>query len=82
MRAIRTLGIIALFYIGVVIVFEAGLILGQPEFDDTFVITTMDQDGAKNDRVLVRNMSGGKLYASVNHWPRGWYHEAIANPDV
>ena len=24
----------------------------------------------------------GKLYASAHHWPRGWYHNAVANPEM
>jgi len=25
---------------------------------------------------------GGSHCASVNHWPRAWYHNALANPRV
>ncbi len=24
----------------------------------------------------------GKLYASAHHWPRGWYDNAVANPEI
>ena len=62
--------------------FESSLIFIQPEFDDTFVITTTDAQGQSTDRVLVRNVSEGRLYASVNHWPRRWYYQVLENPSV
>ncbi len=82
MRVLKILGILCLIYLAIVVVFESSLILFQPEFEDTFVITTTDEDGRPNNRVLVRNVSEGKLYASVNHWPRAWYYEALENPQV
>ena len=82
MKAYELVGIVFLVYVGIVVVFESGLGFGQPEFDETFVITTFDEAGQGTDRVLVRNVSDGKMYASVNHWPRAWYRRALANPEV
>ena len=71
-----------LAYAGLVVAFESALGFFQPEDESTFVITTTDEDGVSTDRVLVRNLSGGRLYAAANHWPRSWYNEALENPRV
>jgi hypothetical protein len=81
-RVAKTIGIALLAYVGLVVVFETGLGVLQPETEDTIVITTTDADGVSTDRVLGRDFAGGKHYASVNHWPRAWYHNALANPRV
>ncbi|MDH3645082.1 MAG: nitroreductase family deazaflavin-dependent oxidoreductase, partial [Gammaproteobacteria bacterium] len=54
----------------------------QPAGDTTLVITTLDGDKNANDRVLSRLESDGKLYVAANHWPRAWYNQALANPEV
>ena len=54
----------------------------QPTSGDTLVITTTDDQGISNDRVLARLESGGQLYVAANHWPRAWYRQALENPDV
>ncbi|GIT60457.1 MAG: hypothetical protein Ct9H300mP20_02840 [Gammaproteobacteria bacterium] len=47
------------------------------------VITTTDDKGQLTDRMLARfNSTDGKIYVSAHHWPRGWYKEAIKNPNV
>ncbi|MEM7079649.1 MAG: nitroreductase/quinone reductase family protein [Pseudomonadota bacterium] len=46
------------------------------------VITTTDEDGTADSRRLARIESKGKLYVSAHHWWRGWYHRAVANPNV
>jgi len=46
------------------------------------VITTTDEDGTANDRVLARLESDGQLYVAANHWPRAWYRQALENPNV
>lgn len=71
-----------LVYASLVVTFESALGFFQPEDESTFVITTTDGDGVSKDRVLVRNLSGGRLYAAANHWPRAWYNEALKNPRV
>ena len=82
MKAIRILVIIALVYAGIVVVFESLLGVIQPAGEGTIVITTSDDQGKSNDRVLSRVDSDGKLYVSANHWPRAWYRQALANPEV
>ncbi len=81
-RLAKRVGVALLAYVGLVVVFETLLGVFQPETGDTIVITTTDAEGVSNDRVLGRDFAGGKHYASVNHWPRAWYHNALANPRV
>jgi hypothetical protein len=77
---IVALGLMA--YAGLVLVVESTLGLLQPEVGDTFIITTTNEEGISSDKVLAQNFSGGRLYASANHWPRAWYHDAVKNPKV
>ena len=46
------------------------------------VVTTTDEAGEPGPRRLARIEADGKLYASAHHWPRGWYREALKNPQV
>ena len=39
-------------------------------------------DTTTNDRILARLESNGQLYVAANHWPRAWYNQALANPNV
>ena len=78
----RIVGIGLLAYVALVVVLESTLGLVQPEFGDNIVITTTDSDGVSSDRVLGRDFSSGRLYASANHWPRAWYNDALENPRV
>ena len=54
----------------------------QPGGQGTLVITTTDEDGTTNERVLSRLESNGQLYVAANHWPRAWYKQALENPSV
>ena len=80
--AARILAIALLAYVGLVVLVESTLGFLQPNTGDTFTITTTNADGVATHRVLAQNFSGGNLYASANHWPRAWYHEALENPRV
>lgn len=82
MRLLRILVIAALVYVGVVVAFESLLGYLQPANEGTLVITTTDEQGRPHDRVLSRIESHGQLYVSANHWPRAWYEQALANPQV
>ena len=81
-RIAKVVGLGLLGYVALVVVFETLLGVFQPETGDTIVITTTDSDGVSSDRVLGRDFAHGTHYASVNHWPRVWYHNALANPRV
>ena len=81
-KAIKILIIIALVYIGIVVLFESLLGYFQPANQSTLVIGTSDGDGTFNDRVVARLESGGQIYVAANHWPRAWYRQALDNPNV
>ncbi len=82
MKAVKIITISLLVYVGLVAVFESMLGVFQPASQTTLVITTVDADGTRHDRVLARFPSGGQLYVSANHWPRAWYRRALDNPNV
>jgi len=71
-----------LVYVGIVFTFESLLGYFQPAGQGTLVITTSAEDGSLNDRVLAHLESNGQLYVAANHWPRAWYTNALANPNV
>jgi hypothetical protein len=49
---------------------------------ETIVISTLDADGAPHERVVSPIDLDGQLFVAANHWPRAWYHRALANPEV
>jgi hypothetical protein len=81
-KAAKAIAILLLVYIGIVVAFESMIGYFQPANQGTLVITTTDQGGNANDRVLARLESDGKLYVAANHWPRAWYRQALENPSV
>lgn len=82
MRVVKPIVILFVVYLGIIVAFESLLGYFQPADQNTLVITTTDEDGTKNDRVVTRLESGGKLYVAANHWPRAWYNQALANSNV
>jgi deazaflavin-dependent oxidoreductase (nitroreductase family) len=87
MKLLKWAGVIACVYLIFVLLFEF-VYLGyyQPSFEEAgipmLVITTTDSSGQPRDRRLANFETDGKVYLSAHHWPRGWYHEAVANPEV
>lgn len=87
MKLLKWAGVIAAIYVVFVLLFEF-VYLGyyQPSFEEAgipmLVITTTDSSGESRDRRLANFETDGKVYLSAHHWPRGWYHEAVANPKV
>jgi hypothetical protein len=81
-KTIKILVILLLVYVGIVTIFESLLGYFQPAGQGTLVITTSDDDGQLNQRVLSRLNSNGSIYVAANHWPRDWYNQALANPNV
>ena len=82
MRLAKILMIVALVYVGIVATFESLLGYFQPADAQTMVITTYDSDGQGADRVVARLKSNGTLYVAANHWPRGWFNDALENDEV
>jgi len=74
--------ILLLVYVGIVFTFESLLGYFQPAGQGTLVITTSAEDGSLSDRVLAHLESSGQLYVAANHWPRAWYTNTLANPNV
>ena len=71
-----------LVYAGIVVAFESVLGYYQPSSQGTILITTIDADGQAHDRVVSRLESDDQLYVAANHWPRAWYNQALAEPNV
>jgi len=69
-------------YVGLVIAFESMIGILQPEAGTVLTITTTGEDGVANERVLARLEDSDQIFVSANHWPRAWYKEALANPNV
>lgn len=82
MKAVKILVILALVYVGIVVAFESLLGYFQPAGESTLIITTTDEDGSTNGRVVARLVSNDQLYVAANHWPRAWFNDVKDNPDV
>ncbi|MAE93400.1 MAG: hypothetical protein CL910_01940 [Deltaproteobacteria bacterium] len=82
MKAVKWFVIVLVAYVGIVVAFESLLGYFQPADENTLVIATADADGTRHERVVSRLESDGKLYVAANHWPRAWYRQALANPEV
>jgi len=81
-KLLKIAAILLVVYVGIVVLFESLLGYFQPAGQTTLVITTSDGQGNRNDRVLSTLESDGKLYVAANHWPRAWYNDVLANPEV
>jgi hypothetical protein len=81
-KLLKVLAIILIIYVGIVVLFESLIGYFQPDSGATLVITTTDENGEQNDRVLSRLESSGRLYVAANHWPRNWFNQALENPAV
>ena len=82
MKAVKIIIILILVYVGIVVTFESLIGYFQPAGQSTLVITTTDEDGNTNDRVLARLESNGQVFVAANHWPRAWYRQVLKNPQV
>ena len=82
MKAVKIIAILILVYVGIVVTFESLIGYFQPAGQSTLVITTTDEDGDTNDRVLARLESNGQTFVAANHWPRAWYRQVLKNPAV
>jgi uncharacterized pyridoxamine 5'-phosphate oxidase family protein len=82
MKALKSVVILVLVYVGMVVAFESLIGYFQPTSESTLVLTTFDGDGIPHDRVVSRLESDDKLYIAANHWPRAWYNRAVEHPEV
>ncbi len=74
--------IAAAAYVLLVVAFESLIGYFQPFGGDSIVIVTTGDDGARSERVLSRRDIDGNLYIAANHWPRQWYRQTMARPQV
>ena len=81
-RVFKIVLVLFVVYVGVVATFESLLGYFQPQGDGMIVITTTDSDGVRKDRVVSRIDSTNQLYVAANHWPRSWYRQTLASPNV
>jgi hypothetical protein len=81
-RVLKIALILFIVYAGVVATFESLLGYFQPLGEGMIVITTTNSDGVRKDRVVSRIDSAGELYVAANHWPRSWYRQTLALPNV
>lgn len=82
MKVAKIVAILLLVYVGIVVAFESLIGYFQPQDTNTMVITTQDASGNAKARVVARLDVDGKLYVAANHWPRRWYNEVLAHPQV
>ena len=79
----KILAAVLLGYVVFVAFMELAIGLLQPDMDGVgIVLTTRDAEGEPSSRALAGFEFEDRLYVSSNHWLRGWYHRALANPDV
>lgn len=74
--------IVVLAYVGFVALMEALIGYVQPDMDEGVRLTTTDAEGRTSERMLAGARFDGKLYIASNHWLRGWYRQALAEPHV
>ena len=81
MKATKILAIALGSYVGIVVAFESLIGVFQPTAETTLVITTRDEDGASNDRVVSRLESEGQLYVAGGNFyisGKGHHHNDAA----
>ena len=76
------LGALLALYVGSVVWFEAQLGINQPQGATSIVIATFNEDNERHERVVRLETIDDKYYVAANHWPRAWYHQALANPQI
>ena len=69
-------------YASVVILFESLLGYYQPQNDGTLTITTTNAPGSRMIAFCPESSPTSSLYVAANHWPRAWYRQTLANPEV
>ena len=81
-RVVRIAAIALAIYIALGLAMDAAIGIFQPQTETTAVLRTFDASGKPVDTVLSLHDDGGQLWVESGHWFRGWYHRALANPDV
>ena len=82
MKFLKIIAIIGGIYIALALILDSAIGTFQPQGDRTAVLRTFDEAGEPYDRVLLLLNDDGQLWVESGHWFRGWYHQALANPNV
>lgn len=69
-------------YLALGLIADTAIGFFQPESEGTAILRTFDVAGQPEDTVLGLLDDEGQLWVESGHWFRGWYHRAVANPDV
>ena len=78
----KVLLIVLAIYIGIVVIFESWLGYSQPQGEGMVIINTTSDEGATSRRVVSLLNSNDSLYIARNHWPKRWYDQALAKPEI
>jgi hypothetical protein len=82
MQIANVLLIAGLVYVGFVALMEGLIGFIQPHMDGGVRLTTTDAQGRTSERMLAGARVDGNLYIASNHWLRGWYRQALTEPEV
>ena len=78
----KILLIVLIIYIGIVVIFESWLGYSQPQGEGMVTINTTSEEGTTSGRVVSLLKSNDNFYIARNHWPKRWYDQALANPEI
>jgi hypothetical protein len=82
MKPVRIAAIALGIYVALGLMIDAAIGHFQPQSGSTAVLRTFDERGTPRDTVLALHEDAGTLWVESGHWFRGWYHRAVANPEV
>ena len=82
MKFLKIIAIIGGIYVALGLILDGAIGTFQPQGGNTAVLRTFDEAGQPYDRVLSLLNDDGQLWVESGHWFRGWYHQALANPNV
>ncbi|NKB96873.1 MAG: hypothetical protein GKR90_00005 [Pseudomonadales bacterium] len=82
MKMIKIFCGVFLVYVGLVALLPGIVGYWQPDWPGGVQITTTDSAGNEGERVLAVYRFNDKLYVCSNYWLRGWYNQALENPDI
>ena len=73
---------VLIVYSVIIVIFEVLLAYYQPQNEHATLVITTVKHGHQKSRVLSKIDYQGNLYVSANHWPRAWYKQSLANPNI
>ena len=82
MKIIRIIATTLGVYVGLGLLLDGAIGYFQPHSGTTAALRTFDESGQPKDTVLGLLDDDGQLWVESGHWFRGWYHRAVANPEV